>query len=72
MESSRTALFIVPIDRHSQPEDIERYAAHQGCIVANIRKAHPEATVLYRGEPLPVDHDNEIWAADIILTEEET
>ena len=50
---------------------VEQWAAAIGFIVCNIRQPGPHDTVVCQGVEVPRDPDNDIWLADIVISERE-
>jgi hypothetical protein len=50
-------------------DDIERWAAERGCIVANIRQVPANAAIDFEGKTVRPSVDCFIWTAEILLSE---
>jgi hypothetical protein len=50
-------------------EDVERWAAERGCIVANIRKIADNVEIEFEGNAIRPDACTCIWTADIVISE---
>lgn len=69
---SKVMVFVVR-NHHSGPDEIERWAARMGYLVANTRRLDPGSTrIRYPDGTLYNLHtpDTEIWGADILLKDE--
>ena len=50
-------------------DDIERWAAARGCIIANAREIPANTLVEYEGKTIQPSDDCHIWTADIVISE---